>query len=334
MTRPTIRSGNRVPAAILMSGTGSNARKLLEYRLPDGRPPAYEIRLILSDNPASNYRRIAEEFGVEARLNDFYAFCGVPRTRSPSAATPGAPSVPARGSSGAQVHGTSSSPADDDTSRRSGTRDPALRRAFDAENLRILREHGVRLAAAAGYDWVISAELCEALPIVNVHPGDLRVLDEQGRRRYVGLGWIPTAKAILHGDETVRSTTHLVTPELDGGPIARVSRPVPVDLPPGMSAQNILPAGTSLGEVIRDLRSGGGRFEDSLIVTHARMIQERLKEAGDWVELPLTLHRVAELLAEGRLVVGAGGATLDGRPVGDLFLQGDRPPSGARPGSE
>jgi folate-dependent phosphoribosylglycinamide formyltransferase PurN len=325
MIRSPARFGSRLPAAILMSGTGSNARKLLEYRLPDGLPPAYEIRLILSDNPASNYRRIADEFGVEARLNDIYAFCGVPRASPPADGTPGATT---RERSGAQVQGASSSPAGGDAAKRARLRDPSLRRAFDAENLRILREHGVRLAAAAGYDWVLSAELCEALPIVNVHPGDLRVLDERGRRRYVGLGWIPTAKAILHGDEAVRSTTHLVTAELDGGPIARVSRPVPVDLPLGVNPKNILPEGTSLGEVVRDLRAGGGRFGDSLIVTHARMIQERLKEAGDWVELPWTLHRVAALLAEGRLVVGVGGAALDKSPVAELFLQEESPPRG------
>lgn len=292
----------RLPAAVLMSGTGSNARRLLEYVPPGGGPPAYEVRLILSDNPASNYRRIADAFGVEARLNDIYEFCGAPHPEAAGGSDPGA---------------------------RAGLRDPKLRRAYDLETLRILEGRGVRLVAAAGYDWVISPELCRALPIVNVHPGDLRVLDRDGRRRYVGLGWVPTAKAILAGDTAVRCTTHLVTPELDGGPIARVSRAVPIELPPGVTGQSILPGGTTLGEVIRDLRLGGRRFGGALIVEHARKIQERLKEAGDWVELPLTLHRVAELILEGRLaVVEGGGITLDGAPVRELFLQDD-PGSGA-----
>ena len=289
--------GVRLPAAVLMSGTGSNARRLLEYSPRAGGSPAFEIRLILSDNPASNYRRIADEFGVAGRLNDIYRFCGVPDPLSPRAG---------------------------EAASRTRLRDPALRRAFDAENRRILEHYGVRLVAAAGYDWVISPELCQALPIVNVHPGDLRVLDEQGRRRYVGLGWIPTAKAILHGDAAVRSTTHFVTAELDGGPIARVSRPVPVDLPPGVTPQNVLPAGTSLGEVIRDLREGGRVFGDSLIVTHSMKLQERLKEVGDWVELPYTLHRVAALILAGQIDLGdAGCLRLDGQPVPELFLQSE-----------
>jgi hypothetical protein len=115
-----------------------------------------------------------------------------------------------------------------------------------------------------------------------------------------------------------------VTPELDGGPIARVSRPVAVDLPFGSTPANILPAGATLGDVLRDQREGGRRFGEPLIVRHARRIQERLKEAGDWVEFPYTLHRVAGLLRAGRLTVDDGIA-LDGLPVRDLFLQEGSP---------
>jgi len=71
---------DRIPAAILMSGTGSNARKLLEYARRS--ECAYRVRVIISDNPDSNYRRIAEDLGVPAELNDIYAFFGVPRDRS------------------------------------------------------------------------------------------------------------------------------------------------------------------------------------------------------------------------------------------------------------
>jgi folate-dependent phosphoribosylglycinamide formyltransferase PurN len=282
---------DRLPAAILMSGTGSNARRLLEQR--DAR---YEVRLLLTDNPASNAARIADEFGVEYAELDIYRFCG-------------------EGEYAAL--------------REGGTllRDPRRRAAFDREVAAALRRRGTRLAALAGYDWVLGPELCREFLFVNVHPGDLRVRDGGGRRLYVGLGWVPTAKAILNGERFVRATTHLVTPALDGGPIARVSRPVAIELPEGLSARNILPPGVSLGEIIRDLRAGGARFGREAIVRVSRETQERLKVEGDWVEFPRTVQELAGLLLEGRLAQRAGGeALLDGKPVADLFLQPEGAP--------
>jgi folate-dependent phosphoribosylglycinamide formyltransferase PurN len=286
-----------------MSGTGSNARKLLEYAPPGRTAPAYRIRLILSDNPDSNYRRIAREYGVAAELNDIYAFFGVPS--------------PEQGLT----------PAD-----RARLKDPAGRERFDRRTREILDGYGIRLVALAGYDWVISAFLCRHYVVVNVHPGDLRVRDSSGRRRYIGLGWVPTAKAILAGERSVHSTTHLVTAELDGGPIARVSQGVPVDLPEGVTPDNILPEGVRLGEVIRAVRSGDDpKLASSLLVTHARLVQERLKQLGDWIEFPRTLDQVAALMRAGRLGRGTAGEPkegasgdgilLDGAPVEDLFLQ-------------
>jgi phosphoribosylglycinamide formyltransferase-1 len=274
--QPPGRRAGRLPAAILMSGTGSNARRLLE--LPD---PSFEVRLILTDNPASNAAAIAREHAVQCAVVDIRAFC-----------------------------------------EPDGLSDRMRRAAYDREVGRHLARRGARLAALAGWDWVVGPELCRAFLFVNVHPGDLRVTDERGRRKYVGLGWVPAAKAILAGERFVHSTTHLVTPELDGGPIARVSRPVPVRLPPGLTAANLLPEGVGLGDVIRDIRyNEGRRFGEALLYTHARQAQEMLKEQGDWVEFPATVQRLAELMLEGRLSLDAQGRILlDDSPPGDLFL--------------
>lgn len=292
----SIATTGRIPAAILMSGTGSNARKLLEYVPPDQSAPRYEVRLIVSDNPGSNYRRIAEEHGVEGVLNDIYEFCGVPH--------------PDRGLN----------PED-----RKKLREHARREQFDRSIDRILDSRGVKLVALAGYDWVIAPFLCRKYIVLNVHPGDLRVRDSAGRRRYIGLGWVPTAKAILAGESLVHSTTHLVTAELDGGPIARVSQGVSIDLPAGTGPDNLLPDGVELGDVIRSL--GGGdtlEFASSILVTHSKAVQERLKELGDWIEFPRTVDEVAALMRSGRLARAVSGKLLlDEQPVEDLFLQRD-----------
>ncbi len=263
-----------------MSGTGSNARKLLE--LPE---PAFDVRLILTDNPASNAAAIAREHGVPCELLDIRAFCD----------------------------------AQADPQR---LKDAARRAAYDRAMGRLLARAGARLVALAGWDWVLSPELCRSFLFVNVHPGDLRVTDAQGRRKYVGLAWVPTAKALLAGERFVHSSTHLVTPELDGGPIARISQPVPVDLPSGATPANLLPEGAALGDLVRDIRyNQGRRYGEALLYTHSKRLQETLKERGDWVEFPRTVQRLAELVLAGRLVLDpAGSVRLDGAPPRDLFL--------------
>jgi len=273
----------RIATAIMMSGTGSNAHRILEYK-PSGRQePAYEVRVIVSDNPGSNYRRIAEEHGVEARLNDIYAFHNVPYPEQ-------------------------------DASReaRRALRDSRLRERFDRQTEEILKSYGVRLVALAGYDWIVSPFLCRRYVLVNVHPGDLRVRDSEGRRLYIGLGWVPTAKAIVNGERFVYSTTHLVTAELDGGPIARVSQPVAVDLPQELRAGDILAEGTAVGRL----------SSSKPLVEHSKSLQQRLKCVGDWVEFPRTLDEVASLIRSGRLQRGRSGEfRMDDRPVKDMFLQ-------------
>jgi phosphoribosylglycinamide formyltransferase-1 len=252
-------------------------------RLLESSLPALDFRLLFTDNPGSKCLELGRSFGVEARCRDLRGYCGSPE----------------------------------------GLKDPGLRASYDEGTARLLDEHGIRLVATAGYDWILSPALCRRYIIVNVHPGDLRPRDAAGRRRYIGLGWIPSARAILAGEPAVHTSTHLVTPELDGGPIARVSRPVPVDLPPGIRPAELLPAGATLREVIRDLAAnGGGRFEACPLVRHARRLQEELKVQGDWVEFPRTLQGAAELMLAGRLKLNAAGEPeLDGCPVPDLFLR-------------
>ncbi|MBA7619709.1 Phosphoribosylglycinamide formyltransferase [subsurface metagenome] len=278
----------RVPAAILMSGTGSNARKLIEYHSPH-----LDMRVIISDNPESNYRKIASAYGLDSELNDIYRFHGLK--------APGGGLTPAE---------------------RKSLRDRERRKAYDLETDRILQAYGIKLIAAAGYDWIISPFLCRKYIIVNVHPGDLRVTDKKGKRKYVGLGWIPSAKAILNGERYVHSSTHLVNEHLDGGPIARVSCGVPINLPESISRDNILPPGVSLEEVVRDINEfSGRRFAGAIIYTHSKKLQEDLKRAGDWIEFPLTLHGIAGCMLQSRLVqTGEGSLQLDGKPVKDLFL--------------
>ena len=96
------------------------------------------------------------------------------------------------------------------------------RRDYDAGTVEILRAFGVELVILLGYRYILTDVMLAAFPgrILNIHDSDLR------ERRYVGLH--STRDAILAGETETRSTLHVVTEDVDGGPIISVSRAYPV----------------------------------------------------------------------------------------------------------
>ena len=258
--------GRAMRVAGFMSGSGSNLVKILERQseldATRGGCP-YRVVVIFSDNPASNAEAIGQRFSVPVVTEDIAAFY---RSRG---------------------HETK--------------KDLSLRPDFDRRVLEVLAPHHVDAVALAGYMSVVTAPLLEAFPgrIVNVHPADLTIL-ERGKRKYTGDNAV--LDAILAGETTVRSTTHIVREEVDGGEILMVSPPVAVRLPAGLSPTPPVPA--------QDVR----KFRDI-----ARETQEQLKAQGDWVVFPKTLER----LADGRYACDEeGNIHLDGELLRDPRLEG------------
>ena len=167
----------------------------------------------------------------------------------------------------------------------------AARRRFDQVAVRLVKAFEVDIIALGGYMSFLTLE-----PGVNVHPADLSLVDQQGRRTLVGDNAV--YDAIWAGQSELRASTLWIDQGVDSGPLLMVSDPIPVELP------------APLGE----LKQEPGRLRDI-----ADQHQERLKEAGDWVIFPLTL----ELIAQGRLGLTENNTvTLDGQPR----------PGGVRPG--
>ncbi len=102
------------------------------------------------------------------------------------------------------------------------------RRDYDAATLHQLRAHNVDTVLLLGYCFIVTDVLLRAFPsaIYNIHDSDLAIRRADGERRYVGLH--STRDAILAGEKETRSTLHLVTEKLDGGPIVSLSRAFPV----------------------------------------------------------------------------------------------------------
>lgn len=112
--------------------------------------------------------------------------------------------------------------------RGASLRDMQLRREYDTVTATALAQLGVDVVVLLGYLYVVTDALLAAFPdrVYNVHDSDLTLLDERGERRYTGLH--STRDAILAGATETRSTLHLVTSKLDGGPVVQRSKAYPV----------------------------------------------------------------------------------------------------------
>jgi phosphoribosylglycinamide formyltransferase-1 len=95
----------------------------------------------------------------------------------------------------------------------------ATREDYDRELVRVLKERNVRLVCLAGFMRLLTKVFLEAFPdaIVNIHPSLLPSFPGSNAQY----------QAWEHGVKWTGATVHLVTTELDGGPIV-LQEPVPV----------------------------------------------------------------------------------------------------------
>jgi folate-dependent phosphoribosylglycinamide formyltransferase PurN len=192
--------------------------------------------------------------------------------------------------------------------------------AYEQEAVRLIENRiGSQpdLICMAGYDqWNTDWFVDRYYPrIANTHPGDTT-------RDYAGLHWVPAAKAILAGDTVLRSTLFFVDKSQDKGPVLVQSRALDINQALSEVEQEqhrVLTQG--LNEIKRYAR-------ENLITSYAdfkqkasavlyktleqicSLLQERLKEEGDWKIYPLAVH---EFIARGRVAIDGRKVYLDGR---------------------
>lgn len=247
-------------AAVFMSGTGSNAEKILEHHAGLKDQAAWKPLVVVTDNPVrSRAREIATAYGlpiVELDIADFYRSCGMGKV---SIAT--------------------------EEGRR-------VREMWTDELRSMLSGYKIDFGILAGF--VPLTNIVTDFPCLNIHPGDL-TFEVDSHRWLVGLHTVPIERAILCGHDTLRSSVIVVQPytpgasEMDSGPILGISEPVGIDM-----------AGHTLDDFRRAAAGREGKhrppggFRDILSET-ASLAQERLKVEGDWVLFP----RVVEDFASG-----------------------------------
>ena len=131
----------------------------------------------------------------------------------------------------------------------------ASRDAYDAEIARELLARGVSLVCLAGFMRLIGTPLLQAFPaaILNVHPSLLPAFPGVDAQR----------QAFEHGVKVSGATVHLVTGELDGGPIVLQSA-VPVrddDTVELLSARILIEEHRIYPEAVRLILDGRWRVE-------------------------------------------------------------------------
>ena len=158
------------------------------------------------------------------------------------------------------------------------------RKEFDRIAGILVEAFEIDVIALGGYMSYITLNRC-----INVHPADLSILTDDGKRKYVGDHAV--LDAIVAGETELRSSTLWTDEGVDTGPLLMVSSPLEVKLP------------IPLDELLRN--------RDKLAQV-ADAHQERLKEIGDWRIFP----RTVEMIAEGRFGLdGQEQVYVDGHPL-------------------
>ena len=129
------------------------------------------------------------------------------------------------------------------------------REDYDRALVRELQQRDVGLVCLAGFMRIFSAPMLGAFPnrILNIHPSLLPSFP----------GLHPQRQALEHGVRVSGVTVHLVTPELDGGPIV-VQRTVPVldsDTTDTLAARILVEEHVAYPEAVQIVLNGGWKVE-------------------------------------------------------------------------
>jgi phosphoribosylglycinamide formyltransferase-1 len=135
------------------------------------------------------------------------------------------------------------------------TRDYPSRDAYDRAIVQLLEERRIALVCLAGFMRLVGTPLLDAFPgrILNIHPSLLPSFPGLDAQR----------KALEHGVRVTGATVHVVTAELDGGPIL-LQAPVPVlddDTVDTLSARVLVEEHKLYPEAIRLMLEGAFRFD-------------------------------------------------------------------------
>lgn len=168
--------------------------------------------------------------------------------------------------------------------------DLSVREEFDDRLAREVAAFDPDLVVLSGYLHVVTTPFLDRFfpRVLNAHHADLTVRDASGAPVYTGLEAV--SDAIRAGEASTRESVHVVTEEVDTGPLVARSRPYPVNT-----------------DLVEDaLARGDERTLEAYVDAHRRWM---ITEAGG-----PTLAKAIELAAEDRVAYRGGETYVDGKP--------------------
>jgi folate-dependent phosphoribosylglycinamide formyltransferase PurN len=172
------------------------------------------------------------------------------------------------------------------------------------------------LVCLAGYDqWFTDWTIERYFPrILNVHPGDTT-------RGYDGLHWVPAAKAVIAGEQSLRSTLFIADKSEDNGPILAQSAPLDIQqtlAEADRKSASALSAGlkrikdylsTEKIKTYPDFKAHAPEDMQKIMSALCSTLQDVLKIQGDWKIYPFAVH---DLIAPGRVKIEERNIFVDG----------------------
>ena len=101
-----------------------------------------------------------------------------------------------------------------------------LRAEYDREVLKLIEKFNADVILLAGYVWATTSAILDNYTVINVHPADLSVMKD-GKKAFAGANGV--GDALTAGMKELRSSSHIATSQIDGGPVLVISPGVDVD---------------------------------------------------------------------------------------------------------
>ncbi len=183
------------------SGSCTTIEAILQYQKTRG-DCGFKIAALVTDNAGSKSHEIAAREGIPLVHNDLKQFM--------------------------QEKGL-------DFERKKDRHDLEMRIAFDKRTKERLLECAgqnkfrIDLICLAGYMLKLQPPITDSFAekIINSHPANLTIADQEGKRKYTGADAV--FDTILAGETETHTSIHIARKEIDAGEILVTSRPLPID---------------------------------------------------------------------------------------------------------